>query len=633
MNTTTAGAEDLVQGLLDQRDLYATTSRHERRLLDCVKDLWQAVVVKEPEVAWQDFRQWVLNNKTLAVEHANVFLSAYLEANREQKSCSHTVSLYIQAWRSWGINVSTRIVEQIAQFEKEDWRPAQLTRRNEQQTVKLRQFESLDKLWPSMVEYMTDVTGSDFRVQLQSVSSNRGAHKEIAASSFNEMDVLARKSNTNLSGILKSTLGYASMLRTSGMRGLTGINAKLADFTVLEDKSVLLERWEKKLGSTRNVSKPVYIRIAPGTEPSHDPLVHMARHIANSGVTDQQVFGYGFDRKLQQDDEAFAKCPQRRFIAVLHAVAIACGSAGGLGERKLHAFRVMSENRMGQLGISTHERADYIGWASTTQATSYSLMKSRALNSNVPYILAGRDSKDDPPHPMWKLLDDVPDIVVGYWVRVLYLAIAAKAIQDNNMTIAPSFQEQMDDHLRDAKKKKADSANPKLLLKRIRELERDVQLERSKRARLELVKTSTTHTAPANDDDKDEAQNTNTPTSSTAHTFDPVDALTTLVNQLKAKRKEADFPSACGTKYNEISTLINAGSTPMRSFALPLSTATGKDLARILLLVVLNDRCPGVQLDGSSRNWFSWIDANRKDHPLLKRVDMRCWKSYQNEKI
>jgi hypothetical protein len=255
MTTTTNAAEALVQNLLDQRDLYVTTSRHERRLLVCVKDLWRAIAVNETEVTWLGFRRWALDNKAVVVEHANVFLSGYLEKRREQKSCSHTVSLFIQAWKSWGVEVSARIVAQVAQFEKEDWRPAQLTRRNEQQTVKLRQFESLDKLWPSMVEYMTDVTGSDFRVQLQSVSFNRGAHKEIAASSFNEMDVLARKSNTDLSGTLKSTLGYASMLRTSGMRGLTGINCKLEHFTCNDDGSVLLERWEKKLGSTRNGKK------------------------------------------------------------------------------------------------------------------------------------------------------------------------------------------------------------------------------------------------------------------------------------------------------------------------------------------------------------------------------------------
>jgi hypothetical protein len=67
-----------------------------------------------------------------------------------------------------------------------------------------------------------------------------------------------------------------------------------------------------------------------------------------------------------------------------------------------------------------------VGWASTTQATSYSLMKSRALNSNVPYVLAGRDSRDAEPHPIWKLLDEVPDSVVGYWQRVNYIAVASK---------------------------------------------------------------------------------------------------------------------------------------------------------------------------------------------------------------
>jgi hypothetical protein len=106
-----------------------------------------------------------------------------------------------------------------------------------------------------MVDYMMDVSGEDFRTQLQSVSSNRGIHKGIASSSFNEMEVVARKSNAELSGILTCSLGYASMLRTSGMRGLTGINCKLEHFTCNDDGSVLLERWEKKLGSTRNGKK------------------------------------------------------------------------------------------------------------------------------------------------------------------------------------------------------------------------------------------------------------------------------------------------------------------------------------------------------------------------------------------
>ena len=192
--TTTDHAEAKVQELLDQRDLYVTNSRHERRLLACIKDLWKAVASEE-EVAWPGFRTWLLDHKERGVEHANVFIGGYLEENRHQASCRHTTHLYIQAWRAWGIDVSDRIRKQIAQFDSEEWRPALLTRRNQAQANKLRQFESLDKLWPSMVDYMLDVTGENFRTQLKSVTSNRGSHEGVATSSFNEMDILCRKSD------------------------------------------------------------------------------------------------------------------------------------------------------------------------------------------------------------------------------------------------------------------------------------------------------------------------------------------------------------------------------------------------------------------------------------------------------
>ena len=248
MSTTTTDAEAKVQDLLDQRDLYVTNSRHERRLLACVKDLWTVVASEEEEeIPWLGFRQWLLDHNAKAVDHANVFISDYLEKNRANASCNHTVRLFVQSWRAWGIELSERIRQQVAQFDSEEWRPAELTRRNDAQVKKLRQFEMLDDLWPSMANYMLDVSANDFRTQLKSVSSNRGTYEGgvIAASSFNEMDVVARKTDTELSGILTCTLAYASLLRTTGMRGLTGLNVKLADFTELDDGSVLLERWEK----------------------------------------------------------------------------------------------------------------------------------------------------------------------------------------------------------------------------------------------------------------------------------------------------------------------------------------------------------------------------------------------------
>lgn len=627
MASTSDQAESRVQQLLDERDLYIANSRHERRLLSCVKDLWGTVVAKEPTVAWLDFRRWALANKAKSEEHANVFLAEYLEANRCKPSCSHTVHLYIQAWRSWGIEVSGRIREQIAQFEREEWKPAQLTRRNQQQVNKLRQFESLDKMWTSMVEYMLDVSATDFRALLKSVSSNRGDHTGIASSSFNEIDVVCRKGDAELKGILACTLAYASLLRTTGMRGLTGVNVKLGDFTDFGDGSVVLERWEKKLGSTRNVTKPVYVRIVPGVDPRQDPLVHIAQHaVVNRMGSGDQLFGHGFKRKDHQDDEAFAKCPQRRFIAVLHVVAIACGSAGGLGERRLHAFRVLCDNRLGQLGFSSQERADYVGWQGTVQSQSYSLMKSKAKNSIVPYKMAGRECRDEKPHPMWNLLGDVPGVQLNCWYRVHRLAVAARVLKGSGgaFTIDADAQRQMDDHLKTAARRKMTSTSPKALLKRVRQLERDLQDERSKCAKNDLQLSAPSPSADTADDASESA--------SSEANIDPVQALTELVKSLKADRKRNDFPAICAQALPKITQLIDAGSTTQRTFGLPLSSADGKTLVRILYLAVLGERCPHLE-KGDSRSWFGFVDKKKKEHPVLKAVEMTSWQGYRRRTI
>lgn len=84
-----------------------------------------------------------------------------------------------------------------------------------------------------------------------------------------------------------------------------------------------------------------------------------------------------------------------RARAMLHAVAIGCGLENGLGEKRLHIFRVMCENVLGGLGATAKERQDFVGWAHDTQAQNYSSLKHRALNSIAPFLLSGRQSKGD----------------------------------------------------------------------------------------------------------------------------------------------------------------------------------------------------------------------------------------------
>jgi len=161
-------------------------------------------------------------------------------------------------------------------------------------------------------------------------------------------------------------------------------------------------------------------------------------------------------------------------------------------------------------------------------------MKSKAQTSVVPYKLAGRESRDDAPHPMWELFSEAKG------QRVYYLTVAANMIKDENVVVDPGDEKTMDQNLKDAARRKITSTNPVALNKRIRQLERELQHERSKRAKLDLGTSSDSETSTSSEN------------MSTTDPVDPQTALKELVATLKAERKNATFPRICLSALPEL---------------------------------------------------------------------------------
>jgi len=203
----------------------------------------------------------------------------------------------------------------------------------------------------------------------------------------------------------------------------------------------------------------------------------------------------------------------------------------------------MCENVLGGLGATAKERQDYIGWVNDTQAQNYSSLKHRALNSTAPYLLSGRQNKGDKPHPMWDFLDKVPGgPTVTCWERVHYLGVATGFIHSTtSSTVDPVFQADLDKHIAKEAKVK-EKTDPRLLLKRVRELENELQQERMKIARVEI-------------------QNGDAATECS-----PEETLVALVATLKNRNKEVNFPALCAQHLDKIALLIDAGSGQQSSF-------------------------------------------------------------------
>jgi len=309
------------------------------------------------------------------------------------------------------------------------------------------------------------------------------------------------------------------------MRSITGANVALEDFTEQPDGSMLLQRIEKKCGSIRNVEKLVYVRIVSHKDPEQCTLVR------NNPTCRLHPFARGFKRKQGQDPVNFAKLLQRRYLAMMHAVAIACGLPDGLDGKRLHIFGVICENVLPGLGATSNERQDYIGWSISFQSQNYSSLKHRALNSKAPYLMSGREGKGGKPSSNVGLLDKVVpgDETMSYWDRVNYLATAAGFIPSSDIAVDPAVRNELERHIINENKAQQIS-DPKVLLKRVQELEAQLQEAKQKIARVELENNDMT----------------------TSRSTSPRQQLEEVVFKLKAKKHQDDFPELCANHLDEL---------------------------------------------------------------------------------
>jgi len=134
-----------------------------------------------------------------------------------------------------------------------------------------------------------------------------------------------------------------SLLRSTGMRGISLCSISRDDFEDLDDDGeLILTRTERKCGSSRNVTKRVYCKLVPHSKPSQCTIIHLGEYLHLTqfeSTCREHIFTLGFTCRMNQSPDSFNTLIQRRLIALLEAVCYSIGIENGLGHRKLHAFR------------------------------------------------------------------------------------------------------------------------------------------------------------------------------------------------------------------------------------------------------------------------------------------------------
>jgi len=71
-----------------------------------------------------------------------------------------------------------------------------------------------------------------------------------------------------------------SLLRSTGMRGISLCSISRDDFEDLDDDGeLILTRTERKCGSSRNVTKRVYCKLVPHSKPSQCTIIHLGEYL------------------------------------------------------------------------------------------------------------------------------------------------------------------------------------------------------------------------------------------------------------------------------------------------------------------------------------------------------------------
>jgi len=378
-------------------------TRHERRLTLCARDLAAHIAagegIEDIETFFaSDLESWLRMNTAQASRYAGSFIDSYIDAHTGNASLGHTVRLYVHIFAGWGVIVPADIRGKLQLLESSE----RLHRKDRLREQHEAQIKALGGKWEAMVHYMSTTDPGTFRDDLRA-GSEAGDAGGVAKSTLKEMVILANKGDDELRTAMVRTRAFVSLLRATGMRPGSAVLLERENFSCTVDGGVLVRRTECKTGSGARVER--YVCIVPGADQRLDPLLHIAEHLHGMRCDDRFIFASGFELRKHDNKSivSFELMVQRRYTAILNAVAMAVGLPNGLGVKQLHAFRIMCTNALFRKGAFAGEVDTHIGRGTSSLDNDIASPMRRALNARTPYLLAGRATRGTPAHPLWAL--------------------------------------------------------------------------------------------------------------------------------------------------------------------------------------------------------------------------------------
>jgi len=632
------------------------------------------------------FEQWVEKNPEAATSVADAYMLKYISRGDGEGHVSIRLKVAEMraAWKKVNVFVSPTVHATIEKLSVTEWRAREAARKETFSASKRDGVSDARRAEDDVMALATRMTDvREARAAFQSAvdhikSGVAGVNVEGTVMTTLEGAVNPkpryRKTDEVLFSAILKVVAYCGIARATGQRAASLLplplskyrlaysgkptdiafkEGRMSNATQVEGVFVCYET--SKNGTVAGRARKGIVRVVPHRNAAVCSLVAMAAHVAYAystrpglqiGVREFKPFATKTPYEITQDKidstapYSVPKQAGKDVGALLDVVRVMTGQ--DLRWRKLHLMRSVCAAEMQVRDVNESTRRAHAGWVGKhVEQSAYTSPLNPVWASSSAYALADRfeDGVRGAAHPMWKLLDSVPDALVPatdsdevrYFLRVAVMAAAAghvsvvvvRAMGLNASAEFATFKRHMDAHLA------ADKADAARSLRRSpAEVRRERDAARAENVRLTAlvqggeaqIKSQARHIealeaalerARAGDfigdvpapppPHEDEASAADAPPRAP-------DALTSAVAELVTRAKEPDFPArVLEAVRGPLGSLIDAV-TANDGIGLPSSGGPGKNLMSMLRLAAVQAQAPQlVQRDSGGASWLVWI--------------------------
>ena len=575
------------------------------------------------------FVKWCRSNKGQAQEYATEYLSNYIvvKTNEKMKNMDQYVGYHLSAWdRTGEVTVTDTLKDHIKELSRDVWSQGIAKKNAEYKKNKVAAVSLLEEKWTDTTSSLSSMHPKKFKEVLKEMIENKDTQcQSIAANTFKRISALcsddkARKKNDHEI--------YAQQLKTEafwcygsqlGIRSGHILTSPLSYFKMIDGYEGLFQFFEnKKNGNKGGYVRECLTRIVPHKHPEQCGIIKLAFYMYFMAVIMDDVpetpFEWGHHGKNRILNARV------HMTAVLEALAYLNGMKDGLGPKKLHVLRSLCVNKMISAGTIKSERDDHLGWSTTVEAVHYASQEVISKSSRVAFLLAGRKSKDDPPHALWGAVEECPDSLIPDSMRndTLLVYLAKVAITALAAGFGGEYFKQL------LLKSLDDKDDFDKLRTTVGKLISDDDLNKTKKRKLQDYKLENAQLQA-------ELAHYKKPRKEKEHT---VQDLEDVFQRIVTIAKDPDFLDKAMKIFTvEIVPIIDQVSKN-DNFGQNLSKGFGKSFKKLLILIAAVKRhgaIKSLQRENEKQSWLAWSYKNQYKNDSLRKIRVEFWSQYKRD--